>query len=323
MPEFEWFLGVVEDIDDPEELERVRVRIYGYHTDVKAYLPTNKLRWARVLDPTTSASISGVGESNGLVCGSWVVGFFLDGKDSQQPAVMFSLKGKPETLAKPERGFYDPTGVFPRYSQESDVNRLARNKNIDQTIVRSKKDNRVKNIPGTANSNQWDEPETPYDAVYPYNKVKETVSGHVEEFDDTPGKERIHRYHKAGTFEETYPDGTKVEKVVKDNYTLVLGDDRVYVQGNVQIFVGGNADIVVNGKTTLESPEIDMGIEDLQPMVKGDNMANWVVNELVPWLITHNHIGNLGYPTTPPITPFDPGTAAQGGKVYSTKNRTQ
>ena len=28
-----WFTGVVEDRDDPQELGRVRVRIFGLHTD--------------------------------------------------------------------------------------------------------------------------------------------------------------------------------------------------------------------------------------------------------------------------------------------------
>lgn len=318
-----WFIGVVEDLNDPEGQERVRVRFYGYHTDQKDYLPTSKLRWARVLDPTTSASVSGVGESNGLVKGSWVMGMFLDGNDMQQPAIMFSLKGKPSQSADTKRGFNDPSGEFPRYIGESDVNRLARNKNTDQTIVKEKRDGRIKGIEGTANSESWDEPEVPYDAVYPYNKVKESVSGHVEEIDDTPGAERINRHHKEGTFEEIHPDGSKVVKVVKDNYELVLGDDKVYVKGNVQVYIGGNADIKVAGKTTLESPEIDMGIEDLQPMVKGDNLADWIVSSLIPWLNTHTHIGNLGYPTTVPVTSFTPGDAAKSGIVYSSKNRTQ
>lgn len=318
-----WFIGVVEDINDPEGLERVKVRFYGYHTDHKDYLPTDKLRWARVLDPTTSASVSGVGESNGLVNGSWVMGMFLDGSDMQQPAIMFSMKGKPSQKPNTKKGFNDPDGEFPRYTNESDSNRLSRNKNIDQTIVKEKKDGRIKGIEGTANSKTWDEPEVPYDAVYPHNKVRETVSGHVEEFDDTPGAERINRHHKAGTFEEIHSDGTKVTKVVKDNYELVLGDDRVYVKGNVQVYIGGNADIKVAGKTTLESPEIDMGIDDLQPMVKGDNLANWIATSLIPWLNTHTHIGNLGYPTSVVSQPFQAGDAAKSGAVYSSKNRTQ
>lgn len=323
MPNMEWFIGVVEDLNDPEKMDRVRVRVYGYHTEKKDYLPTDKLQWSVVLDPTTSASVSGVGESNGLMKGSWVVGFFMDGKDMQQPAIMFSMKGKPTESPSVKFGFSDPDGEFPRYTNESDTNRLARNENIDQTIVQEKKDSVITGIESTKDSDDWDEPQTPYDAEYPYNKVRETQSGHIEEFDDTPGKERIHRYHKSGTFEETHPDGTNVKKIVKDNYTITLGDDRVYVAGNVQVFIGGTANIVAKGKTTLESPEIDLGIDDLQPMVKGDNLANWIVNHLLPWLNSHNHVGNLGFPTSPPITPFEAGEGQEGGDVYSEDNRTQ
>ena len=30
---FRWFIGVVEDRDDPEKASRVRVRCFGYHDD--------------------------------------------------------------------------------------------------------------------------------------------------------------------------------------------------------------------------------------------------------------------------------------------------
>lgn len=245
-PGMNWFIGVVEDLNDPEEMDRVRVRIHGYHTEMKEYLPTASLHWAIVLDPTTSASVSGVGESHGLVCGSWVMGMFMDGEDMHLPAVMFSMKGKPNVKLPASKGFADPGGEFPRYIDEPDTNRLARNDKIDSTIVQTKKDGVVKGV-STSDGGSWDEPITTYDALYPHNKVKETRSGHIEEFDDTPGKERIHRYHKSGTFEEIHPDGTVVEKVVKDKYTLTLGDDHIYVGGSVKVHIEGDADVVVSG----------------------------------------------------------------------------
>ena len=48
----------------------------------------------------------------------------------------------------------------------------------------------------------------PMISSYPNNHVYESESGHVQEFDDTPGAERIHTYHRAGTFEEIHPDGS-------------------------------------------------------------------------------------------------------------------
>ena len=82
---FIWWIGVVEDRMDPEKSGRVRVRIYGYHTDEKELLPTKDLPWAVPITPITSAAISGIGSAPlGPVEGTWVIGFFLDGADMQQ-----------------------------------------------------------------------------------------------------------------------------------------------------------------------------------------------------------------------------------------------
>lgn len=84
---FIWWIGIVEDRLDPEYMGRCRVRIYGYHTDDKSLLPTEDLPWAIPILPITSASTSGLGISPlGPVTGTWVLGFFLDGADMQQPA---------------------------------------------------------------------------------------------------------------------------------------------------------------------------------------------------------------------------------------------
>ena len=45
----------------------------------------------------------------------------------------------------------------------------------------------------------------PIKDIQSFNKVFETESGHVQEFDDTPGQERIHTYHRSGTFHEVDP----------------------------------------------------------------------------------------------------------------------
>ena len=89
--EFTWFTAVVEDIKDPDMLNRVKVRCYGFHTQDKGVLPTEKLPWATVMMPTTSASYQGVGGNHHLEVGSWVVGFFRDGPSAQDPMVMGSV----------------------------------------------------------------------------------------------------------------------------------------------------------------------------------------------------------------------------------------
>jgi type VI secretion system secreted protein VgrG len=92
---FNWWIGVVEDRMDPEKMGRCRVRIFGYHTDSKDLLPTKDLPWATPIQPITSAAISGIGSSPlGPVEGTWVIGFFLDGEDMQQPAIFGTIATK-------------------------------------------------------------------------------------------------------------------------------------------------------------------------------------------------------------------------------------
>lgn len=97
---FNWWIGVVEDRVDPEKLGRCRVRIYGYHTDNKSLLPTEDLPWAIPIHPITSAASSGVGGTPvGPLTGSWVLGFFLDGEDMQQPAFFGTIGSKTAGLS--------------------------------------------------------------------------------------------------------------------------------------------------------------------------------------------------------------------------------
>jgi len=127
---FQWFVGVVEDRADPKKLGRVRVRCLGYHTENLDKLPTDDLPWAHPMNPITSATVSGIGQTPlGVVEGTWVVGFFTDGRDAQQPMIMGTLPGVPAKLpTKDDKvGFQDYiNGNYPKYT-ETDVNRLAVN----------------------------------------------------------------------------------------------------------------------------------------------------------------------------------------------------
>jgi len=237
--DFTWFFGVVEDRSDPAQLGRVRVRAYGYHTDDKDKIPTDSLPWAIPLSGIDSASISGIGNTpTGMVEGTWVIGFFLDGERAQEPAVVGTLSGAPSQAAETTLGFNDPNGVYPKYTGESDVNKRARGINTDLAPPADK-----------INS-----PASKFASVYPLNHVRETESGHYKEYDDTPDAERIKEFHKSGTMYEVYPDGDKVTRVVKDNYTVVASNDSIHVKGNVTVFVDGNADLTVSGTTTVDTP---------------------------------------------------------------------
>lgn len=88
-----WF-GIVEDIKDPVEMGRIKVRIHHFHAQDYKLLPTDKLPWAIQLMPVISASHGGTGISpTGLQVGSWVYGIFLDGRRGQFPMVMGTIHG--------------------------------------------------------------------------------------------------------------------------------------------------------------------------------------------------------------------------------------
>ena len=109
---FIWFVGVVEDRNDPLKIGRVRVRCLGFHTNSVSQLPTKDLPWAHVMHPTTDPSMQGLGNTpSWLVPGTWVVGFFRDVDQKQQPIIIGSLPGIPEHKANNRFGFNDPHGV--------------------------------------------------------------------------------------------------------------------------------------------------------------------------------------------------------------------
>jgi len=94
--QFTWYTGIIEDIDDPLNLNRVKVRCIGFHSMDKAVLSTDDLPWATVIMPVTSASIKGNGGNHHLEKDSWVVGFFRDGSSAQDPMVMGSVATQTE-----------------------------------------------------------------------------------------------------------------------------------------------------------------------------------------------------------------------------------
>ena len=538
---FQWFVGVVEDRDDPKRLGRLKVRCLGHHTEDKVKLPTSDLPWAHPMNPITSATVSGIGQTPlGAVEGTWVVGFFTDGPTAQQPVIMGTLPGVPKETPSGARGFQDPNGVYPKYAGESDVNRLAINEttevpdteavgggnqvvefnggdvndeiskanrnspietikvaqfqadlqdhlskvegfksgsnasdmlkaatdfkntyakkfklpnnilqskeniltgavnhidsivtktigavngtdvgtllkdsilvnslnklytpgnlkdilpanlsvdaiangiqkiksfnikdlstssldnfaslatekipgnlikgdvvagalkffksplkkielnphltsvldkaNLTQNIGTAQIDGVAGEILGTSGLNTsltdlgsiasdldvlsggaWSEPPSPYNAQYPYNHVYESESGHIKEFDDTENAERIHERHMSGTGYEIGPEGTKVTKVVKDNYEIISNDDFLHVRGTRRQTVDEGVRIRCNAKAgPLNNYSIEVGAgSNCNIEVNGGNVnvvAKGAPGPLGGGDINLNAIGNI------------------------------
>jgi hypothetical protein len=316
---FVWWHGVVEDINDPLFLGRCRVRVYGFHLEDKQEIPTESLPWSYPMQPITSAALSGIGTSpTGLLVGSHVFGFFRDGEEGQDPVIIGSFGGIPLTPADKSKGFGDPSGKYPATQDgvnnkqfplgvsvvgEQDTNRLSRNTNSAQmqsTVASARSvsvDVGVQSTPDMISKSQWNEPRTPYAAVYPKNHVRYTESGHIEEYDDTLGKERIHQYHTSGTFTEVAngwaraadgtiinPDGTRVQRVVGNDYEIIYGNKNVHIKGGrglnlvvdggINITINGGGNVQINGNTNI------LAKNDLNIQVEGTFKASGKTIEL-------------------------------------------
>lgn len=137
------FIGVVEDVNDPKTSGRVKVRCVGWHPKDKEggeegsedTLTTEDLPWARVGMPVTHAQQSRVGGKHGLLPGCWVIGFFLDGSEGQDPFVLSTFnftskaseqdyralpEGQDGTFSSADKGF-DKNEVSPKTQPNIDT----------------------------------------------------------------------------------------------------------------------------------------------------------------------------------------------------------
>jgi hypothetical protein len=224
---FIWFIGVVESRDDPYMLGRLQVRIYNINSPKQSKTSTSELPWATIMSPVTGACNNRVGQAPlGIQVGTTVIGFFTDGNDKNNPVILGAIAGIPGLNA-----------------EKHDVPSEAREVNLinKQPI--------------------GPEPASAYRAKYPYNKVIRTESGHVIEVDDTPNFERLHIFHKSGSYIEVNETGRVVMKSADDSFNIVAKDNQIYVGGNVNLEVGGTVtgkasswtitgDVTINGNVT-------------------------------------------------------------------------
>lgn len=148
-------------------------------------------------------------------------------------------------------GFVDPNRKYPLYFDEPDTNRLARHEEINKTIVYKKEAAQLKAVQ-TANGVTWDQPPIPYNAQYPFNHVMQTESGHVLEFDDTPNCERVHIYHRSGTFTEIDSNGTQVNRIIGDGYEILERNGFVQVNGSLNVTIDGANNLYVKNALNVD-----------------------------------------------------------------------
>ena len=170
------------------------------------------------------------------------------------------------------KGFKDPNKKYPKpdYVNKPDTNTLALGVNSPginpdpRTSVGDKSSQSLGSSPAARNASRkravkmagrsgstWEQPATPYAAKYPYNKVFAGESGHALEIDDTPGFERLNIAHKSGTFTETGPDGTQVNKIMGNGYSIIEKDGFVLIEGNANVHIAGQCNVFIMNDTAL------------------------------------------------------------------------
>lgn len=97
------------------------------------------------------------------------------------------------------------------------------------------------------------QPISAYSAQYPYNHVYESESGHLIEQDDTPGKERLHWYHRSGTFTEFHPAGMRVDRTNAHRYNIVTGNYESIISGEEKKSITTDYTLNLGGRLTLKS----------------------------------------------------------------------
>ena len=306
---FVWWMGVVENRNDPLFLGRCQIRIFGWHTENKSAIPSEDLPWAQPVLPSNSSTVIGTPKE-----GDMAFGFFSDGSLGQFPIFLGVFPGIPSTNSIPSKGFSDArtqdqldnapvkavkstilqtSGVsvksqnktqYPRVLNEPNTSRLARNETTANTIMDFRKSNWIK--ADSTGGSKWKEPYPGYNTVYPFSNTNETESGHIMQFDDTPGNERIMLAHRTGSTFEMYNSGTKLEKIVKDNYTIVHGSDFCHVEGKLELSVENVAKIRIKGKTTIEidgdvdwkiAGDMNLSVGKSLNIKTGQNMSTEVV----------------------------------------------
>ena len=242
-PEFVWWKGKVEDLTDPLKMGRVKVRILGYHSDDTSQIPTSDLPFAYPAMPINSRpSDSPIGPA----VGTWVMGFFADGKNAQQPIMTHIIDAGYKTADDPAPPENAPSWGGKREipTGEVNTNRLSRGEDEDTYISDHTPKTGIA-VAGKMNR-PYSEPSLSK-GEYPYNKVEESQSGHVFEVDDTPNNEKITRIHKDGTM-EVITGSHRLVKVKGDDYELIVDgkSKHLYAEGNVNVTADG--DVNIKGK---------------------------------------------------------------------------
>lgn len=310
--------GIVEDRHDPKDIGRVRVRVHGVHTHEKNRIATPDLPWSIVSGQASNSGIGETSsilegtpvwgffiddnEEHFVVCGtlpsipSEVMMVDEEGREHSRSA---NIGFSDPRRASP--GDYDgtPDGSYPEHNNQRVESVRA---SLDDAPRRPEDDTAhrypLPDYIGKPSLNKlalgvktWlleerqsrikgSEPASPYGAKYPYNRVYESESGHVVEYDDTPGAERVMISHRKGTFMEYHPTGDSVYHVIKDYYETIENSIWRYVGVNEHVDIGGDYTLLVNNREEgsrlyikVTNGDMTIEVDNNISMKAGDNIS--------------------------------------------------
>jgi uncharacterized protein (DUF2345 family) len=144
-----FFIGVVENREDPRTEGRVQVRAFGVHGSNQD-VPTEDLPWATLIIGSHDVNFT-IPPLN-----AWVFGFFVDGRDAQQPMILGLIPAQVTAVVDPATTGWGaiPTENYDRQSQGSrprdlglsPMSRLATGEFLNETYNETLETSRVKNI---------------------------------------------------------------------------------------------------------------------------------------------------------------------------------
>ena len=165
----------------------------------------------------------------------------VGGQAAQSDAILkdkskFLVSGVPIAAGKPS--------IWSRLKSLADIKAMSNFNPVTNQLYKDRK-----------SSSAWSEPPSAYAARAPYNNAQVTDAGHAFELDDTPGAERVHLFHRSGSFVEMHPNGTVVYKNMKDGYFITMNNQFIKVTGNCNIAVEGSTNLYSKKAINVQSDD--------------------------------------------------------------------
>ena len=274
----QWFVGIVEDADDPTNQGRVRVRAFGIHPSVESELmPMEDLPWAVPIN----GSYGGVSQIPRVT--DWVFGFFADGRDAQHPFLMGTIPGQNlQSMVgsgQPNQSSYtNVSNEAERHYGKPPLRPAQSGENLHETQAVIQESTRREGITvardghpdGVREASGWSEPSV----VTPSDPAKNTI------FSSTHGESYIAMYGEENNeiFVISHDTGTHIQiDQAGDVKIRSLNDLYLGAENNMYEWNGASRNVTVEGKYSINVLGGDCTLEvtgDLNHVVHGDYNLN-------------------------------------------------